>query len=143
MSKSWLALVLCCAVSAAQAENFMLFTDSQNPFTNAEGHAVVYLDRVKTTEEQLSELLVINPKAPDIQAAKQQLSTFLTSSEGQFVQQELLDAYAGLASAWSLGITHVPAVAANGYVVYGEPDVLKAQQLIRYAIEDAQEASHD
>ncbi|HEQ1867040.1 TPA: TIGR03757 family integrating conjugative element protein, partial [Pseudomonas aeruginosa] len=46
---------------------------------------------------------------------------------GQLLQKRMLDAYQGVADAWSLGITTLPAVVVDQrYVVYGESDLDKA-----------------
>jgi integrating conjugative element protein (TIGR03757 family) len=46
---------------------------------------------------------------------------------GQALQRELATAWQGIADAWSLGITTLPAVVVDRrYIVYGEPDVAKA-----------------
>jgi integrating conjugative element protein (TIGR03757 family) len=43
------------------------------------------------------------------------------------LQQQLHEAYQGVADAWSLGVTKIPAVVVDRrYVVYGEADVLRA-----------------
>jgi len=43
------------------------------------------------------------------------------------LQRRIATAYQGVADAWSLGITTIPAVVVDQrYVVYGEPDVARA-----------------
>jgi len=113
--------------SAALAEPVQVFTDSAHPLQLAGSRQaqVIYLDEVERLEAALSEGLASNPE----QAEKQALA-LLHSAKGQQLQRELLDAYAGLAQAWSLGITHVPAVLMDGHVVYGETDVARAVKRI-------------
>jgi integrating conjugative element protein (TIGR03757 family) len=46
---------------------------------------------------------------------------------GDALQRELATAYQGVADAWSLGVTTLPAVVLDQrYVMYGEPDAAKA-----------------
>jgi len=118
------ALLFC---SSALAEPIQVFTDRAHPlqFAGVTHASVIYLDEVERLEGVLSEGLSRNPG----QAEKQALA-LLHSAKGQQLQRELLDAYAALAQAWSLGITHIPAVVMEGYVVYGETDVAHAVQQI-------------
>ncbi|MBN0997448.1 TIGR03757 family integrating conjugative element protein, partial [Pseudomonas aeruginosa] len=46
---------------------------------------------------------------------------------GADLQRRIASAYQGVADAWSLGVTSIPAVVVDQrYVVYGEPDVARA-----------------
>jgi len=119
-----LGLLFC---STVLAEPVQVFTDRKNPvqLDGFAGLQVIYLDEVERLEAALSEGLSSNPE----QAEKQALA-LLHSAKGQQLQRELLDAYAGLAQAWSLGITHIPAVAKGGHVVYGETDIARAVRII-------------
>ncbi|MPQ54851.1 TIGR03757 family integrating conjugative element protein, partial [Citrobacter telavivensis] len=46
---------------------------------------------------------------------------------GAGLQRRIASAYQGVADAWSLGVTSIPAVVVDQrYVVYGEPDVARA-----------------
>lgn len=108
----------------AGSQEVFLFTDSANQFTGNDGYTVIYLDEVLQIEDQLTQSLsnldLTEDMTPEqLQVVQQRLSSTLD-------EQALLDAYAGLALAWSMNITHVPAVVSNGYVVYGEKDVSKA-----------------
>jgi len=113
--------------SAVLAEPVQVFTDRAHPLqlTASSQAQVIYLDEVQRLENALSEGLSSNPE----QAEKQALA-LLHSAKGQQLQRELLDAYAALAQAWSLGITHVPAVVEGGHVVYGETDIARAVKRI-------------
>jgi len=112
--------------SAALAEPVQVFTDRTHPVQlGGLDIPVIYLDEVERLEAALSEGLSADPE----QAEKQALA-LLHSAKGQQLQRELLDAYAGLAQAWSLGITHVPAVVEGGHVVYGETDIARAVKRI-------------
>nr|QIU79937.1 integrating conjugative element [Pseudomonas aeruginosa] len=80
-------------------------------------------------EEQLTDAL---PKDPQqAQVAFQQL---LQSPEGRRLQAELVKAQQDVTDAWSLGVEKIPAVVVDRqYVVYGEPDVPRALELIAKA----------
>jgi len=112
--------------SAALAEPVQVFTDRAHPLQlGGLDVPVIYLDEVQRLENALSKGLSADPE----QAEKQALA-LLHSAKGQQLQRELLDAYAALAQAWSLGITHVPAVLMDGHVVYGETDIARAVKRI-------------
>jgi len=112
--------------SAALAEPVQVFTDRKNPVQpGGLDVPVIYLDEVERLEAVLSEGLSSNSE----QAEKQALA-LLHSVKGQQLQRELESAYAGLARAWSLGITHVPAVVEGGHVVYGETNIVRAVKMI-------------
>ncbi|MBG0752272.1 hypothetical protein Q7O_001724 [Pectobacterium carotovorum subsp. carotovorum PCCS1] len=50
---------------------------------------------------------------------------------GTALQQRINEAYQDVVDAWSLGITTLPAVIVDQrYVVYGEPDIARAVELI-------------
>jgi len=119
-----LGLLFC---SAALAEPVQVFTDRAHPLQLAGSSPVqvIYLDEVQRLENALSEGLSADPE----QAEKQALA-LLHSTKGQPLQRELEGAYAALARAWSLGITHVPAVVMDGHVVYGETDIARALKRI-------------
>jgi len=116
--------LLCC--QAAWAQPVQVFTDRAHPvLPGAQDVTVIYLDEVERLENLLSEGLSADP----VQAEQQALAR-LHSAEGQQTQSALESAYAGLAQAWRLGITHVPAVVEGGHVVYGEADIAKAVKRI-------------
>jgi len=118
-----LGLMFC---SAVLAEPVQVFTDRKHPVQRGGLDVpVIYLDEVERLENALSEGLSSNSE----QAEKQALA-LLHSVKGQQLQRELLDAYATLARAWSLGVTHVPAVVMDGHVVYGEADIAHAVKRI-------------
>lgn len=66
----------------------------------------------------------------DPQQAEQVARRRLTDSEEQ-LKQILLVALQDVVDSWSLGITKVPAVVVDGYVVYGESDVKQAIKQIK------------
>ncbi|WP_446939641.1 TIGR03757 family integrating conjugative element protein, partial [Pseudomonas aeruginosa] len=54
--------------------------------------------------------------------------------DGRRLQAELVKAQQDVADAWSLGVEKIPAVVVDRqYVVYGEPDVSRALELIAKA----------
>ncbi|WP_122393636.1 TIGR03757 family integrating conjugative element protein, partial [Pseudomonas savastanoi] len=55
----------------------------------------------------------------------------LKSADAQRLQRDLALAQQNLVDAWSIGVTKVPAVVVDRtFVVYGEPNVLAAEQRI-------------
>lgn len=104
----------------------LLFTDRANEFTDDGGYPVIYLDEVLRIEEELTQAishfeLSENMAPEDMETIKTQLNQVMD-------EQALLDAYAGLSLAWSLNITHVPAIVTRiqgerTLVSYGEYDV--------------------
>ncbi|ENJ7666216.1 TPA: TIGR03757 family integrating conjugative element protein [Pseudomonas aeruginosa] len=113
---------------ASQAETWVI-TDKAHPVTATGSSRVLLLDAQQHLEEQLTDAL---PKDPQqAQAAFQQL---LQSPAGRRLQAELVKAQQDVADAWSLGVEKIPAVVVDRqYVVYGEPDVPRALELIAKA----------
>lgn len=113
-----LALLL---AASAFAQDVQVFTDSSHPVQTGRGVPVLLLDAPARIEAALSAGLPADPS----QAAavmRQRLT-----SGGTALQRQLGQAYQGVAQAWGLGITKLPAVVVDGrYVVYGEPDVDRA-----------------
>lgn len=104
----------------------LLFTDRANEFTDDGGYPVIYLDEVLWIEKELTQAvshfdLSENMKPEELDKVRNQLRRVLD-------EQALLDAYAGLSLAWSLNVTHIPAIVTRiqgeRYLVsYGEYDV--------------------
>lgn len=104
----------------------LLFTDRANEFADDGGYPVIYLDEVLRIEEELTQTishfnLSENMEFEDLEAVRSQLSRTLD-------EQAILDAYAGLSLAWSLNITHIPAIVTRLHgertlVSYGEYNV--------------------
>lgn len=104
----------------------LLFTDRSNEFTDDGGYPVIYLDEVLRIEEELTQAishfdLSENMKPEELDKVRNQLRRVLD-------EQALLDAYAGLSLAWSLNVTHIPAIVTRiqgeRYLMsYGEYDV--------------------
>ena len=112
----------------------LLFTDRANEFTDDGGYPVIYLDEVLRIEEELTQAishfdLSENMNSEGLEAVKNQLAQVMD-------EQVLLDAYAGLSLAWSLNVTHIPAIVTRlqderTLVSYGEYDVPNSLVRIR------------
>lgn len=112
----------------------LLFTDRAHEFTDDGGYPVIYLDEVLRIEEELTQTvshfnLSENMNSEDLEAVRNQLSRVMD-------EQALLDAYAGLSLAWSLNVTHIPAIVTRlqgerTLVIYGEYDVPNSLVRIR------------
>jgi len=112
--------VALCSPANAATEIFVV-TDSRHSINPSAGVRVVELDAPARIESELAANLPADP----IQAAaivQQRLK-----DGGVGLQRRLANAYQGVADAWSLGITKIPAVVVDKrYVVYGERDVTRA-----------------
>ncbi len=112
----------------------LLFTDRANEFTDDGGYPVIYLDEVLRIEGELTQAishfdLSENMDSEGLEAVKNQLAQVMD-------EQVLLDAYAGLSLAWSLNVTHIPAIVTRlqderTLVSYGEYDVPNSLVRIR------------
>lgn len=125
--QSLLMTGLCAVLLAplALADEILVITDSLHPVHVPPEARVIELDRPHYIKAKLSSNL---PSAPDqsIPLVQQRLKT-----GGTPLQQQLLLAYQDVVDAWALGITNIPAVVVDRrYVVYGEPDAIKAVALI-------------
>ncbi|CEH90945.1 TIGR03757 family integrating conjugative element protein [Xanthomonas citri pv. durantae] len=125
----WRTLGLAVALPAALAvfspatfaTDVLVVTDSRHPVKTMGGERLIELDEAPRIEAELSANL---PTDPDQATAlgKRRLST-----GGADLQRRIASAYQGVADAWSLGITSIPAIVVDQrYVVYGEPDVARA-----------------
>lgn len=120
------SLILACSFVPflAQAETWVV-TDGQHPVSHVPGDArLIRLDEPERLEEKLTALL---PKSPDL--AQQVFDQRLAANKP--LADELSQAFQGVADAWSLGVSKVPAVVvARKWVVYGVADVRQALVLI-------------
>lgn len=117
------AAMLCLALFSpwAGAADLIIVTDSRHPVRAPSDARVIELDRAALLEAGLSANLPAD--AGRATALVQQR----LREGGEKLQRELATAYQGIADAWSLGVTTLPAVVLDQrYVVYGEPDVAKA-----------------
>jgi integrating conjugative element protein (TIGR03757 family) len=122
-------LVVALATGTAHAETWAI-TDAAHPLTSVPADVrVIKLDDQQRIEEQLSRKLPSNPHQAAL-AARQLMRT----PAGAALMQQLAVAQQGNADAWSIGVSKVPAVVVDRrYVVYGQPDVTAAMQIINRA----------
>lgn len=114
---------------AAALAEALVYTDKPHRVTAATDARIVLLDQQQHLETDLSRDL-----PPDPQLAEAIIHARLNSSSGKRLQSDLAKAQQDLTDAWSLGIEKIPAVIVDRrYVVYGEPDVAKALDLINRA----------
>jgi len=114
---------LCLALLApfAVAADVLVVTDSRHPVQAPASVRVIELDQATRIQAELAANL---PADPERAAAlvRQRLR-----DGGEALQRRIAQAYQGVADAWGLGITKIPAVVVDRrYVVYGEPDVTRA-----------------
>lgn len=118
-----LTLVLICF--AAQADTWVV-TDRAHPVSAPFGTRIILLDEQQRLEEKLSHELPADPRQ-----AEAALQRYLASPAGKHLQNDLAQAQQGVTDARSVGVEKLPAVVVDRrYVVYGEPDVVKAVGLI-------------
>lgn len=118
-------LLLSLWVSSSSAETWVV-TDLAHPVEASAEIRTIYLDAPERLEERLTGDL---PNDPAV--ASRIVEERMHSPEWQDVSKELALAYQGVADAWSLGVSKIPAVVVDKkYVVYGQSDVAKAVSLI-------------
>ena len=123
-----LSLVVLTSANLTQADTWV-FTDSANSVTAPSTARVILLDHQHHLETELSRALPSDP-----QQAAAIIQNRLNSPSGKRLQSDLAKAQQALTDAWSMGIEKIPAVVVDRrYVVYGEPDVAKALELINRA----------
>lgn len=126
-----LSLVLLPVTVPADA---LVVTDRAHPVTAAVSTHIVLLDQQLRLEAELSRAL-----PPDPQQAAAIIQNRLNSPSGKRLQSDLAKAQQDLTNAWRLGIEKIPALVVDRrYVVYGEPDVAKALELINRARSQSQ-----
>lgn len=116
--------MLCLALFSpwAGAADLIVVTDSHHPVRAPADARVIELDRAVRLEAGLSANL---PADADRTTALVQQRL---REGGEKLQREFATAYQGIADAWSLGVTTLPAVVLDQrYVVYGEPDVARIE----------------
>jgi integrating conjugative element protein (TIGR03757 family) len=113
-----LCLVLFSPLAAADV---LVVTDGRHPIQSMGGERVIELDLPARIEAELSAGLPADPGQAE--AIMQQ-----RLREGNVtLQRRIGRAYQGVAEAWGLCISKIPAVVVDRrYVVYGEPDVARA-----------------
>ena len=126
-----LSLLMLPAIALAET---LVFTDKLHPISSATGARLVLLDQQHHLETELSRALPSDP-----QQAAAIIQNRLNSPSGKRLQSDLAKAQQDLTDAWSMGIEKIPAVVVDRrYVVYGEPDVAKALELIKRARNQSQ-----
>ncbi|EKY3920606.1 TIGR03757 family integrating conjugative element protein [Enterobacter hormaechei] len=109
------------ASQAANAVEVTVFTDRFVTLTSTANATVIRLDAVQDIEANLAEDL---PRDPN---HAQTVALGRLQQGGARLQRDLTSAWQGVADAWSLSISSVPAVVVDRrYVIYGEPDVARA-----------------
>lgn len=123
-----MSLVVLSSANLTQADTWV-FTDTANPVTAPATARVILLDQQHHLETELSRALPSDP-----QQAAAIIHARLNSPSGKRLQSDLAKAQQALTDAWIMGIEKIPAVVVDRrYVVYGEPDVAKALDLINRA----------
>ena len=106
---------------ATFAANVVVVTDSRHPVKTMGGERLIELDEGPRIEAELSAQLPADPEQATA-IVKRRLN-----NGGADLQRRIASAYQGVADAWSLSVTSIPAVVVDQrYVVYGEPDVARA-----------------
>lgn len=106
---------------ATFAADVVVVTDSRHPVKTMGGERLIELDEGPRIEAELSAQLPADPEQATA-IVKRRLN-----NGGAGLQRRIASAYQGVADAWSLGVTSIPAVVVDQrYVVYGEPDVARA-----------------
>lgn len=106
---------------ATYAADVVVVTDSHYPVKTMGGERLIELDEASRIEAELSAQL-----PADAEQASAIVKGRLDKG-GADLQRRAASAYQGVADAWSLGITTIPAVVVDQrYVVYGETDVARA-----------------
>lgn len=124
----FLPLAILLTPIVAQAETWAI-TDQAHPVSAPSGTRIILVDDQQRLEERLSHQLPADPR----QAATT-IQSFLATPAGKRLQSDLAQAQQGVTDAWSVGVEKIPAVVVDRrYVVYGEPDVAKAVELINRA----------
>lgn len=122
---AFLILIAAAQVPLANAET-LIITDRNHPVQASAHVRLILLDESERLETKLSEGLPANQ-----QQAIAIMQQRLKSSDAQRLQRDLALAQQNLLDAWSIGVTKVPAVVVDRtFVVYGEPNVLAAEQRI-------------
>ena len=109
------------ASQAASTAEVTVFTDRSVTLKSADNANVVHIDAAQEIEASLAADLPADPhRAQSIVQGRLQQG-------GSQLQRDLASAWQGVADAWGLSVSTVPAVVVDRrYVIYGEPDVAKA-----------------
>jgi integrating conjugative element protein (TIGR03757 family) len=121
--RSALTILLGIACSgAAMAQEVWVITDAkQPPQGTRKPTRIIELDEARRIQAELSANLPADPQ----QAAA--IVGQRLKDGGSRLQQRMQTAYQGVADAWSMGITTIPAVVVDRrFVIYGEPNIDRA-----------------
>lgn len=118
---SSLCVALALASQAASAAEVTVFTDRTVTLKSADNANVIYLDAANDIEAGIAADLPTDP------GRAQAIAQERLKRGGAQLQRDLASAWQGVAHAWGLSISTVPAVVVDRrYVIYGEPDVTRA-----------------
>ncbi|MCQ9422313.1 TIGR03757 family integrating conjugative element protein [Pseudomonas sp. LJDD11] len=120
--RSPLTFIVSMLLSLTLHADTLVITDSNHPTQPTPDSKIILIDQPSTLESSLSTNLPSDPHQAQT-IAQQRLTPELTA--------KITQAHQEVVTAWSLGITKIPAVVVDQkYVVYGEPDVQRALALI-------------
>lgn len=111
------------------AQEVWVITLSGKPLQGTHAHMrVIELDAVQRIEAELAAGLPSDPRQAEPIVRRR------LQEGGSALQQRMRTAHQGIADAWSLGITSIPAVVVDQrYVIYGETDLDRAlARIARY-----------
>lgn len=113
-------------ISLSVSAEIWVVTDRQHPVEAPAGSRVILLDQNSLLEHQLSQGLPANPQEA-IAIVQQRLQ----GPNAKNLERDLSDAQQGVADAWSVGVSKVPAVVVDRqFVIYGESNVQAAIERI-------------
>jgi len=113
------AAMLGLQISTAMAADIWIVTDQQHPVRAIPHARIIELDAPTRIEATLSQGLPANPQEAAANVRERLRSRAIT--------EQLATAYQGVADAWRVGITTIPAVVVDQrYVVYGDTDAAHA-----------------
>ncbi|QNM96703.1 TIGR03757 family integrating conjugative element protein [Chitinimonas koreensis] len=126
LTAAWLSGVCAVLLSTVAIADVLVVTDSRHPVRNMAGVRVVELDLHARVEADLTAGL-----PADAERAAAIVQQRLRDG-GTPLERRIAHAYQGVADAWGLGVSKIPAVVVDRrYVIYGEPDVARAVARIR------------
>jgi integrating conjugative element protein (TIGR03757 family) len=110
--------------SLAQGTDIWIVTDHRHPVHELAHARVIDLDAPTQIEATLSRGLPATPSEAAAEVRERLGNPAVT--------QQLTAAYQGVADAWRIGVTKIPAVVVDQrYVVYGDPDIAHAMTRIQ------------
>lgn len=121
----FLFVVMPLRISVSVAGEVVVVTDRAHPVTAVPPHArVIFLDEAAT-------ILGESPPLPSNPEAAKRVAEQRLLKGNPPIHRRLAAAYQGIVDAWSLGVSHIPAVVVDRkFVVYGESNVSAALRII-------------